>query len=725
MNSWLKDRLEKSGVKSGTSTTSGRQDPAKILLVDDTPTNLQVLSHALAPLGFKILAAKSGPAALKIAKRMKPELVLLDIMMPEMDGYEVCRLLKEDPDTRGAAVIFCSALDDTESKVKGLELGAVDFITKPFQPEEVIARVTTHLAVQQLAASLEAQNHHLQKELDIARAHQKDALDELETALLGESSGVKLLRAAVSEYAKNDQALLIHGASRCGEEAVARAIHAQSDRNGRAFFGVDCSEFMSLSGAGIEEPSPLGERYKLAAGGTLFLDRIQLLPSSLQEELLQWIEKSEEDGEDSALTTRLIAFSATEAGPLPNDFHPILAGRLNKNTLHLPHLKERGEDVSEIAQSLLERHARRLGRSIQGFSAETLQNMQSHSWPGNLRELEDVVVRGISASRGPVVHVESTLLDGNIAIGGYRLQKKLGEGGMGEVWLAKHQLLVRPAAIKLIRSVDGAKNDTSTERFKREATATARLCSPNTVTLYDFGVSDNGDFYYVMELLDGFDLDALIRKKEGIHPGRVARFLIDACHSLAEAHSLGLVHRDIKPANMFIARLGLQVDVLKVLDFGLVGNREDTDETRLTREGLVYGTPDYIAPEVAMDSTTVDGKSDIYCLGASAYAALTGAPPFSGTTMQVLMKHVRDEPAPLPAEVPQALSSLIMKCLSKDPKDRPSALSLWQELRDSDVPATWSDTDAERWWTENHPAESRTREGTVNTSAVTRSIPSQ
>ncbi len=230
-----------------TTSTTDQKEPQRILLVDDNPTNLQVLFQTLEGQGYKLLIAKSGKDALKIARKAQPHLVLLDIMMPGMDGYETCRKLKEDPDTRESAVIFLSALDDTKDKVRGLEQGAVDFITKPFQGEEVLARVDTHLTIQRLKAGLQARNDALEHELKVAQDVLKDARERVDGPLLGDSPAVRRLREEIDVCAANREMVLLTGPPGAGQEAVARAIHHDSSRGKRAFIYLNCTGFQSGS----------------------------------------------------------------------------------------------------------------------------------------------------------------------------------------------------------------------------------------------------------------------------------------------------------------------------------------------------------------------------------------------------------------------------------------------------------------------------------------------
>jgi len=702
-------QLEKLGVRTAPEAIVSEQ-ALSILLVDDTPTNLQVLTQTLQGLGHKLLAANSGKAALTVAKRAKPALILLDVMMPEMDGYQTCEQLKADPELASSAVIFCSALSDVDAKVKGFELGAVDFITKPYQAEEVVARVTTHLTIQQLAAALREQNRVLRQEIEVMLDQQKDALRRLEVALQGHSSACRLLRNAIEEFAKSDDPVLLHGAPGCGDEAVARAIHAASPRGRKPFIVADCTSFMSATHSNIFAGDVQGTvdqvtKQELASGGTLYLEHIQHLPPAAQRQLAAAIG----DGSGGP-DVRVIAFSSYAGQPLPEEFEPSLSQRLARVTLRLPSLAERTDDIPVLARDMLQVHARRLGKTVEGFEPASLNELAAHRWPGNLRELEDIVTRSIVNSRGSVVKVDPQLLQGGIPLGNYRLLEKLGQGGMGEVWRAKHQYLARPAAIKLIKSEGLSSREEVTERFRREAAATAQLCSPNTVTLYDFGVSDSGDFYYVMELLDGMDLETMVARFGKQPAARVAGFLIQACRSLAEAHGHGMVHRDIKPANLQACRLGVDVDVLKVLDFGIVGRRGDPEDTRLTRQAALYGTPDYMAPEMALDALTLDGKSDMYSLGASAYRLLTGEKLFTAdAVMQLLLKHL-NEPAPLiteKADVPEPMASLLMRCLSKKPDERPTAAELWRELESSRISEAWTTAAARAWWEEHVPEAAR------------------
>ena len=302
-----------------------------------------------------------------------------------------------------------------------------------------------------------------------------------------------------------------------------------------------------------------------------------------------------------------------------------------------------------------------------------------------------------------------------LRMGSYRLERKLGEGGMGEVWMARHALLARPAAIKLIRAeaLDGDEQraEVLLRRFEREAQATASLRSPHTIDLYDFGRTEDGAFYYVMELLDGMNLEDLVRQHGPLPPERAAFLLAQVCDSLADAHASGLIHRDVKPANIFTCRLGRRDDYVKVLDFGLVktvslqDDGEALDVTKLTAEFAWAGTPDYAPPEASMAPSEQDHRGDIYALGCVAYWLLTGTTVFkSSTAVQAIVNHVQSE-VERPSErlgepLPQALEELVLRCLEKDPTKRPAgAAQLQMEL--SSLATTWTPARAEAWWAEH------------------------
>ena len=298
----------------------------------------------------------------------------------------------------------------------------------------------------------------------------------------------------------------------------------------------------------------------------------------------------------------------------------------------------------------------------------------------------------------------------------YSLVERIGVGGMGEVWLAKHNMLARPAAVKLIRSSMLDEGDDKANlvlrRFELEAKSTASLRSPHTIEVYDFGVTDEGTFYYAMEHLDGIDLETLVERHGPVPARRVIYLLRQACESLAEAHRQRLTHRDIKPANIYAARLGVAHDFVKVLDFGIVkADQHEGGSTQLTLENATSGTPAYMAPEMAVDQKSVDGRADIYALGCVAYFLLAGVPVFDGDTpISVIVQHVNTVPRPpserTEIELSADLEAVIMKCLAKAPSDRfQTAEALAEALCGCTDARGWTARDAHDWWQLHLPAE--------------------
>jgi serine/threonine-protein kinase len=287
-------------------------------------------------------------------------------------------------------------------------------------------------------------------------------------------------------------------------------------------------------------------------------------------------------------------------------------------------------------------------------------------------------------------------------LGRYRLGRRLGAGGMGEVYLAEHLLLKRPCALKLIRP--GAATDPqSLKRFEREVRLTATLSHPNTVEIYDYGRAEDGTYYYVMEYLNGLSLAELVERQGPLPAGRVVFLLRQVCGALREAHAAGLIHRDIKPSNIFAARRGGLSDVAKLLDFGLVLPRARIGTAPLSGEGQILGTPHFMSPEQATGGRELDGRSDIYSLGAVAYHLLAGRPPFeAGGGLGVLIAHARDPvvpPSHIHASIPDDLERLVLRCLAKDPAERfPNVESLEQALAACTCSGDWDQERATSWW---------------------------
>jgi len=297
-------------------------------------------------------------------------------------------------------------------------------------------------------------------------------------------------------------------------------------------------------------------------------------------------------------------------------------------------------------------------------------------------------------------------------LGSYRLGDLLGRGGMGNVYKATHRMIARPAAIKIIRADLLSSNPdftaTITERFYREAEAVAALRSPHTVQLYDFGQAQDGGLYYVMELLDGIDLQGLVDRFGPMETSRAIHILRQACESLEEAHESGLVHGDVKPANIVLCRVGLRMDFVKVLDFGLVRNvNRDDGRHQPGASTAMVGTPSFMAPEAVTTARPADRRADVYALGCVAYWLVTGHQVFEGgSALQVMFRHAHEAPLPpshkVEREVPHDFERLILAALEKDPEARvPSAQALAEGLSRCGDAEGWTVEQARAWWNDH------------------------
>lgn len=694
----------------------------RILLVDDSPINLRVLQLALEETGYELILANDGEEAVKQAFEHRPSLILLDIVMPVMDGFEACQRIKEQPETKECAIIFLSTLDQTQNKVRGFHAGAVDYITKPFQKAEIIARVETHLTLKRLRKQLLRKNRQLEHELRVAQELLEDADRHIQGPLIGQSEAIRELRSFLRGAAECSDPVLLHGPVGTGEESFARAIHKESKRGHKPFIYVDCvsmrDEDEALLGSFSKKASPSSKgKFDLALGGTLFLDEITELSLSTQELLYGLLTDGSldtgrgEEGKNSSV--RLIAYSSRDLmkSVRSHRFDPDLYNLLNRREKALPTLLQRRDDLSVLIDNFVGQQARRLGKEVSGFSEESMKKLRDYHWPGNIKELKSLVERIVMLASGPTLELDEGSIEHGETLGGYDLIHKLSSGGMGEVWLAKHKLLARPAAVKLIRAdIESVESSEETfRRFELEAKATANLNSPNTVTLFDYGLSENGEFYYVMEYLSGIDLEVLALKHKTVPADRVVWFLIQACRSLSEAHSAKLVHRDIKPGNLFICRLGNEFDFLKVLDFGIAkSSGAEPEEASGVSSEYCLGTPGYMAPEVIIGQAEFDGRADVYSLGCVAYLLLTGQAVFSAEgRVQLLFKHLKEKPkAPSrvgKSYIPANLDAIILHCLEKEPENRCDANELLKRLEEIHATKPWDRHRAERWWKHHLP----------------------
>lgn len=695
-----------------------------ILIAEDERITRRKLQRQLEQLGHEVIDAADGAEAWKLFQEHFPPIVVCDWEMPIMNGLELVQHIRAADCPNYVYIVMLTGKSDKEDVVEGIEAGADDFVTKPFDRNELRARLNAGLRIVELEHSLAGANDRLKHELAVARELSNAEHRKHEESLLGESIPVRALRDGIQRFAASDDPLLLTGPAGAGQEAVARAIHRSSPRNDRPFINVACAHI-----AGVNEslfgfnPDSTHESHfgkvSLADGGTLYLEGFETLSPEAQAELAKFLgvaANSQEKGVRPVPDVRVIAYQSSSSSTDRSSVNEELEQRIGIHRLAVPSLAERREDIAVIAASIVERRARLAGKAIDGLVEGAEEMLCQYSWPGNIRELQNVVERAVVLASGTRVDIPEELLREGRRIGGYTLERKLGSGAMGEVWLAKHSLLARPSAVKLIRQEALRGDITARElletRFQREAQATAQLRSPHAVELYDFGLMDDGDFYYVMEYLRGIDLESLVHQFGALPPPRVVHFLRQACMSLGEAHGAGLVHRDVKPANLFVCQLGPHYDFLKLLDFGIVRTTSDLNQTvssgvsaTLSSVGQIAGTPTTISPEV------VDGKpagfaSDIYGLGCVAYWLLAGRHVFEApNAMSFMVKHLSQTPEPLSrhaSNVPAGLDELVLRCLAKNPTDRPgSAFELAELLEAIPLHAPWNNQMAKAWWSEN------------------------
>ncbi len=412
---------------------------ASILVVDDTPTNVSVLLEVLERAGFKVLVARDGESALEQAGYAHPDLILLDVMMPGIDGFETCRRLKQLPQTAHVPVIFMTALTDVQDKVRAFEAGAADYVSKPFQHEEVLARVSAHLGLENLRRELRDANSELEKRVAARTAELQSALEEVlrlrerlqvenrylqqeisETInhgeIVGASAALDGVLRKVAQVAGGDTTVLICGETGTGKELVARAIHERSPRRERPLVKLNCSAIS----AGLVESELFGHvkgaftgatdrrvgRFELADGGTIFLDEVSELPAETQTKLLRVLQEQEFEPVGSSKTVkvdvRVIAATNRDlkADVASGRFRADLFYRLNVFPIDVPPLRARREDIPHLAGHFLARVARKLGKRIERIEAESLERLMRHSWPGNVRDLQNAIERAAVLANG-------------------------------------------------------------------------------------------------------------------------------------------------------------------------------------------------------------------------------------------------------------------------------------------------------------------------------------
>ncbi len=708
--------------QSNDSRISEMATSLRVLIAVSDPS-LPLLEQALHEEGFSYSVARTSDEAIWYAEREQPILIVLDVSLGGGQGFQVCERLKQRTATQDIPVMFLSAQDDVQYRAHGLQLGAVDYLAKPFQLRELILRVQFHVKTENHRRELLAHNMMLQQQVHEKPRTKAEVRREVLGPLLGESPAVQLLRQAIQLYAPADQPVLLTGPLGAGYQSVARAIHYQSERRNQIFLYVNCATLQEEQSSSFltttitrDMLDGVGHRSQFfhAHDGTLFMDRMDELPLALQEKLLailRLVQDQRSKGKPVYPDVRIVSYMmedphyAVQRGAFLPDLLPLLTPQ----RIAVPSLRERKQDIPVIADFFLQQSARRLGKVVGRIAAESTHRLMAYSWPGNIDELQQLIEREVAITQSPVLLIDTHLLEEGISLDRYRLIRKLGAGGMGEVWHAKHRWLARSAAVKWVRPdphLPPKEKQMMIQRFQQEAQVISQLSSPYTVTLFDFGVEPSGTFYYVMELLDGMELQTLVERFGPLSPARLIRILRKVCRSLAEAHMYDLVHRDIKPENIYICKMGLEYDFPKVLDFGIVKVRpEETSGPHTEHKGAV-GTPGYMAPEAVTQEYPMDGRSDLYALGCVAYWALTGRPVFLETDpIALLRKHVYGDvepPSAFASGIPPALESLILSCMSKDPNQRPpSAEVLWDLLGQIQVGDSWTPEDARIWWERN------------------------
>ena len=430
--------------------------PEEILVVDDTPASLRLLNEILTQQGYHVRPASNGPLALKSVAAKIPDLILLDVNMPDLDGYEVCRRLKADEESRRIPVIFISAFGDTRQQVTGFEAGGLDYITKPFEAEEVLARVRTHLRlrqaeaalrhaqnslelrVQERTAELQASNQALRESEEAARRafaeiqRLKAQLEEQNTylqeevveakafgELVGQSSALRNLISQIDLVASTEASVLISGETGTGKELVAHEIHHRSPRRDKPLVRVNCasipkdlfeSEFFGHArGAFTGAIKDRAGRFETAEGGTIFLDEIGEVPLELQSKLLRVLQEKryERVGEDRTRVADVRIIGATNRDlkqeAAAGRFREDLYYRLNVFPIQVVPLRERVEDIPLLAGHFVELSVKELRCPKPRLTRAGVVKLQSYDWPGNVRELRNVIERAVIVSRGGVL----------------------------------------------------------------------------------------------------------------------------------------------------------------------------------------------------------------------------------------------------------------------------------------------------------------------------------
>jgi DNA-binding NtrC family response regulator len=384
------------------------KEPATVLIVDDGPLNVDLLEQELGAAGYRTLSATSGEEALAAAAKSRPDLILLDVMMDGIDGYEVCKRLKASEATRAIPVVFLTALAETFEKVRAFGAGAVDYLTKPFETEELLARVGVHIALRreiEAHRKADATIHCLVEEIRSDR-----------DAIVGDSPALRRVLALAAQVAPTDSTVLIQGETGTGKELVARAIHDRSPRRERPLVRINCAalprDLVESELFGHEKGAFTGAvqqrrgRFELADGGTLLLDEVGELPLEAQAKLLRVLQEHEFErvGGARSLRADVRVIAATnrdlQAQIAAGDFRSDLYYRLNVFPIAMPPLRERRDDIPRLVQHFAAKAARKLGKTLEGIAPAFIEQASAYDWPGNIRELENLIERAMIMSDG-------------------------------------------------------------------------------------------------------------------------------------------------------------------------------------------------------------------------------------------------------------------------------------------------------------------------------------
>ena len=386
-------------------------EAATVLIVDDEALNRDLLEQELAEAGYRTLSAENGEEAIRLAAKSAPDLILLDALMDGLDGFATCQRLKAAEATRGIPVIFLTSLSDTEIKLRAFRVGAVDYVTKPFQPEELLARVGTHIKLRREIEAHRKSKSTIQYLVEEIRGERH--------SMIGDSPALRRVLEQVAQVAPTDSTVLIQGETGTGKELVARAIHDAGARRDRPLVKLNCAalprELVESELFGHEKGAFTGAfqqrrgRFELADRGTLFLDEVGELPLDTQAKLLRVLQEREFErvGGTRTLQVDVRVIAATN-----RDLHSQVAGgrfradlfyRLNVFPIVVPPLRERRNDIPLLLQHFAAKTARKLGRPVNGFAPAFVDSARAYDWPGNIRELENVVERAMLMSRGDLL----------------------------------------------------------------------------------------------------------------------------------------------------------------------------------------------------------------------------------------------------------------------------------------------------------------------------------